>query len=86
MRDVDARGGITIQEPFNPHPSNDPAAQLETTYVALAKLARITSCFPAAFEPVYVETVAAGDATPDAKLQAVGATWLSRLFSRRGRA
>jgi predicted acylesterase/phospholipase RssA len=60
------------KEPFNPHPSSDPTAQPETTYVALAKLARITSCFPAAFEPVQVENVAAGEATPDAKLQQWG--------------
>jgi patatin-related protein len=60
------------KEPFNPHPSSDPAAQPETTYVALAKLARITSCFPAAFEPVHVENVAVEDATPDAKLQQWG--------------
>ncbi|HQR35627.1 MAG TPA: patatin-like protein [Blastocatellia bacterium] len=45
------------KEPFNPKFANpksgsdpDPAV----TYEALAKLARITSCFPAAFEPVTV--------------------------------
>jgi len=43
------------KEPFAPKLSYDPTADPETTYKALATLARITSCFPAAFEPVHVE-------------------------------
>jgi patatin-related protein len=44
------------KEPFNPHGSPEAAGKPnpEATYRALAKLARITSCFPAAFTPVYV--------------------------------
>jgi len=60
------------KEPFNPKPSYGRSADAETTYTALATLARITSCFPAAFEPVRVKDVPEGDSTPDAKLQRWG--------------
>jgi len=60
------------KEPFNRKPSYDPSADPEMTYTALATLARITSCFPAAFEPMHVKHVPEGDATPDAKLQLWG--------------
>jgi len=45
------------KEPFNPdfESQDQPRAGKEITYESLAKLARLTSCFPAAFEPVQVE-------------------------------
>ena len=46
------------KEPFNPQNTNY-YAKPEVAYQALSKLARITSCFPAAFEPVVVENVPA---------------------------
>lgn len=45
------------KEQFSPYPSkHDPDNDAESTYRALAKLARITSCFPAFFAPVHVST------------------------------
>ena len=44
------------KEPFNPSVDPNQAGGPETTFKALAKLARITSCFPAAFTPVHVST------------------------------
>src|SRR5262245_8462567 len=63
------------KEPFNPKWSDARSTSLpdpEITYQALAKLARITSCFPAAFTPVRVEHTSPGDDTADAKLQQWG--------------
>ncbi|HEX8185349.1 MAG TPA: patatin-like protein, partial [Blastocatellia bacterium] len=59
------------KEPFNPQFKADGAGEqnADTTYKALAKLARITSCFPAAFTPVYVT---AGESNEDKILQAWG--------------
>ena len=44
----------------------------EVTFQALAKLSRITSCFPAAFAPVHVTNMAVGDDIPDSRLQLWG--------------
>ncbi|HBD07596.1 MAG TPA: hypothetical protein DCZ69_04995, partial [Syntrophobacteraceae bacterium] len=60
------------KEPFAPQSPSNPNADPEVTYQALAKMARITSCFPAAFEPVVVEAHKAGDASVDGKLQLWG--------------
>ena len=61
------------KEPFNPaFPPGSPASQPETTYKALATLARITSSFPAAFSPTHVGNDPPGDATVDGKLQLWG--------------
>ena len=56
------------REPFNPQSRDAKERNLnpEATYKALAKLARITSCFPAAFAPVYVT---AGKSDEDKILQ-----------------
>lgn len=61
------------KEPFNPDfPSGSPPAKPETTYQALATLARITSSFPVAFPPTHVGNEPPGDATVDGKLQLWG--------------
>ena len=61
------------KHPFEPGSGVDGPSAPETTYEALAKLARITSCFPAAFTPVYVSgTEPPGHATADGKLQLWG--------------
>jgi len=52
--------------PFSPDP--DP----EVTYETLAKLSRLTSCFPVAFAPVHVDLADAEDGSADAKLQLWG--------------
>src|SRR4051812_3440053 len=54
------------KQPFSPglHP--------EVTHQALAKLSRLTSCFPVAFSPVRVDFVDEGDDSVDAKLQLWG--------------
>lgn len=57
------------KEPFNPSPSYEPQADREVTYRSLAKLARITSCFPAAFTPVFVSK---GETAEDRLLQSWG--------------
>ncbi len=57
------------KEPFNPTPFFERTAKADTTYRALAKLARITSCFPAAFEPVRVANDKEGE---DGRLQEWG--------------
>lgn len=55
------------KEPFNPKWASRSLAPLqrkpdpEATFRALAKLSRITSCFPAAFSPVAVTKMDAGD-------------------------
>lgn len=54
------------KEPFKPDGANP-----EPTYQALAKLCRLTSCFPAAFSPVQV-AFAQPDGSADAKLQGWG--------------
>ena len=61
------------KHPFEPGSGVDGPSTPETTYQALAKLARITSCFPAAFTPVHVSGAEpAGNATVDGKLQLWG--------------
>ncbi|MBW8877481.1 MAG: patatin-like protein [Acidobacteria bacterium] len=60
------------KEPFNPKPRYLKNPDPKTTHVALAKLSRATSCFPAAFAPVHVAHVAPGDDSADAKLQLWG--------------
>jgi len=60
------------KEPFKPDLSPGQYVSTETTFQALAKLARITSCFPAAFCPVHVADDRLGDATVDGKLQTWG--------------
>ncbi|MDT5271056.1 MAG: hypothetical protein QOH49_3242 [Acidobacteriota bacterium] len=61
------------KHPFQPNSSVDGPSTPETTYQALAKLARITSCFPAAFTPVHVSgSEPPGNATVDGKLQLWG--------------
>ena len=61
------------KHPFKPNSSVDGPSTPETTYQALAKLARITSCFPAAFTPVHVSgSEPPGNATVDGKLQLWG--------------
>jgi patatin-related protein len=49
---------------LRPDPNNP-----ETLFRALAKMARITSCFPAAFAPVHIAREAPGEQSPDALLQ-----------------
>jgi patatin-related protein len=58
------------KEPLNPKGTQraDPAV----TYGALAKLARITSCFPAAFASVHVADAPPDDSSVDGKLQQWG--------------
>jgi patatin-related protein len=61
------------KHPFEPGSSVDGPSTPETTFQALAKLARITSCFPAAFTPVHVSGAEPpGNATVDGKLQLWG--------------
>ncbi|HEX8189538.1 MAG TPA: patatin-like protein [Pyrinomonadaceae bacterium] len=61
------------KHPFEPASAVDGPSTPEVTYKALAKLARITSCFPAAFTPVHVSgTEPPGNATMDGKLQLWG--------------
>jgi patatin-related protein len=62
------------KEPFAAKPGSG------TTHEALAKLARITSCFPAAFAPVLVTRPAAGDDKADALLQEWGALGKEACF------
>jgi patatin-related protein len=61
--------------PFEPHGG----ATKQTVHTALAKLARITSCFPAAFAPVLV-TQSDDEDTPDALLQQWGALGKESAF------
>jgi patatin-related protein len=65
-----------VKQPFNPRPPgvrSDLAAAYEaTTYAALGKLARITSCFPAAFAPVHVRQDRDVILSADARLQEWG--------------
>jgi patatin-related protein len=61
------------KHPFEPGSSVDGPSTPETTYQALAKLSRITSCFPAAFTPVHVSgSEPPGNETVDGKLQLWG--------------
>src|SRR5262249_18770218 len=64
------------KQPFNPRPAGVPpdaaSAYEATTYTALAKLARITSCFPAAFAPVHVRQDKDVIFSADARLQEWG--------------
>ncbi|MDY0041586.1 MAG: patatin-like protein, partial [Desulforhabdus sp.] len=60
------------KEPFKTDRSAGQYVSTETTFRALAKLARITSCFPAAFCPVHVSDDRLGDASVDGKLQTWG--------------
>jgi hypothetical protein len=59
------------KEQLNPASASD--LKPEITFDALAKLARITSCFPAAFAPVYVGNAGQDEESADAKLQLWGA-------------
>jgi patatin-related protein len=63
------------KEPFNPT-----AGDAATTFEALAKLARITSCFPAAFAPVHVAHVQPGHDSADALLQQWGQLGKEAVF------
>ncbi|HEV7503676.1 MAG TPA: patatin-like protein [Thermoanaerobaculia bacterium] len=58
------RGDRKQQFSPGPHP--------EVTHRALAKLSRLTSCFPVAFSPVHVDLVEEGNDSVDAKLQLWG--------------
>ena len=58
------------KEPFKPDRSEN--GKPEATYQALAKLARLTACFPFAFKPVHVQKEAADEETVDGKLQTWG--------------
>lgn len=61
------------KEPFNPSfPPGPSPPEPETTYKALATLARITSSFPVAFAPTHVGNAAPGNCSVDAKLQLWG--------------
>ncbi|HEX8853957.1 MAG TPA: patatin-like protein, partial [Pyrinomonadaceae bacterium] len=60
------------KEPFNPHFDDGTATSPDVTFQALGKLARITSCFPAAFTPVRVPDEKPGNQSADAKLQMWG--------------
>lgn len=60
------------KEPFNPDSAGEVASIPENTFRALAKLSRITSCFPAAFTPVRVTNEDPGGETVDGKLQQWG--------------
>jgi patatin-related protein len=61
------------KHPFEPGSALDGPSPPEATYQALAKLARITSCFPAAFTPVHVGgSEPPGNATMDGKLRLWG--------------
>jgi len=60
------------KEPFNSKHPDNAVVDPEITFCALAKLSRITSCFPAAFSPVFVENAPPGHDSPDAKLQLWG--------------
>jgi patatin-related protein len=71
------------KEPFNPNPGEDIEASArppELTYKALAKLARLTSCFPGAFDPVKVAHEAPEARSVDAKLQEWGALGKEACF------
>jgi patatin-related protein len=57
------------KEPFNPRCVSGDA---QATYKALAKLSRITSCFPAAFAPVLVDHAKSGETFEDSSLQQWG--------------
>lgn len=68
--------------PFSPelnHPEGTPDRQLAVTHGALAKLGRITSCFPVAFAPVPVARVAKASLTAasgnDARIDALLTEW-----------
>ncbi len=66
------------KEQFSPYPSyHDPNNNPAATFGALAKLARITSCFPAFFAPVHVST---DNADEDRKLQLWGALGKDACF------
>ncbi|MCA1643813.1 MAG: patatin-like protein, partial [Acidobacteria bacterium] len=60
------------KEPFNPNCTDYGPPLPENTYRALAKLARITSCFPAAFTPVRVKRDARDGGSVDGRLQQWG--------------
>jgi patatin-related protein len=62
------------KEPFFSKPGE------RATLEALAKLARITSCFPAAFAPVLVSKPEPGSASADARLQEWGALGKESCF------
>ncbi len=68
------------KEPFNPTPRYLKNPAPKTTHVALAKLCRATSCFPAAFAPVHVEHVEPGEDSADGKLQLWGAMGKETCF------
>jgi hypothetical protein len=58
-----------------------PFAPNENTYQSLARIARITSCFPAAFAPVLVQAAGASDDTPlDATLRGWGNLFKEAYF------
>lgn len=68
------------KEPFNPQAKeNDRPADPEITYTAMAKLARITSCFPGAFQAVKLSTASEGNPV-DAKLRLWGGLGLRQAF------
>jgi patatin-related protein len=60
------------KHPFEPGSAYNGPSTPDTTFKALAKLARITSCFPAAFTPVHVTSEPPGNETVDGKLQLWG--------------
>jgi len=61
------------KEPFNPaFSSRKGTPEQDVIWQALAKLARITSCFPGAFAPVLVEQGGEGGRTADSLLQQWG--------------
>jgi patatin-related protein len=69
------------KEPFDPESKVDGPSTPEVTFQALAKLARITSCFPAAFTPVHVgATDPPGNETVDGKLQLWGSLGKDSCF------
>ena len=68
--------------PFSPalnHPEGTPDKQIAVTHGALAKLGRITSCFPVAFAPVPVARVAKASLTKEsgtgARIDALLTEW-----------
>ena len=60
------------KEPFRVEAGQGAPTSPGLTIQALSRLARITSCFPVAFEPVTVAHVEPGDGSIDAKLQLWG--------------
>lgn len=69
LADLPSAAAASPHEPSAAGASPDGSTDPFRTHEALAKLARITSCFPAAFSPVTVEAGAAG---ADARLRSWG--------------